>query len=296
MAVTFLQQLINGLAISTVYVLIGLGVSLVFGLTRMINFAHGQFVVLGAFIAYSLVRSGLSFWLAVPLAAVAVAALAYVMDRAILRGSIDQPVNGFIVSMGAVIVLQTLTVLTWSAEAFRVQSPLTGVWNVGGVIISEERALLLAATAALVAGLYLLLNRTDLGRSMRAVAENRTAAALMGINVSRTISAGFVLSAVLASVAGSLLGAIFPFNAYWGTAFLIKGLAVALMGGLGNIPGALVAGVVLGLTETFASSYGVTLPGGLKLGAEWRDGFAFVLMVAILLWRPEGLFSRSRTA
>jgi branched-chain amino acid transport system permease protein len=294
--VTFLQQLVNGLAISSVYVLVGLGITLVFGLTRLINFAHGQFVVLGAFVAYSLVRLGLSFWLAIPLAALAVAALAYVLDIVILRRSLDQPINGFIVSMGVVIVLQTLTVLAYSAESFRVKSPLTGVWDLGGVLVTQERALLLGITAGLLLALYWILKKTDLGRSMRAVAENRTAAALMGINVGRAISAGFVLSAILAAVGGAVLGAIFPFNAYWGTGFLIKGLAVALVGGLGNIPGALIAGVVLGMAETLASAYGVPTPWGYRFGAEWRDGFAFALMIAILLWRPEGLFSRSRTA
>jgi branched-chain amino acid transport system permease protein len=253
-------------------------------------------VVLGAFIAYSLVRSGMSFWLAIALAAVAVALLAFVIDIGVLRRNLDQPLNGFIVSLGLVIVLQTLTILAWSAESFRVKSPLNGVWDLGGVLITEERALLLGITTVLLVVLWMILKKTDLGRCMRAVAENRTAAALMGINVGRTISIGFVLSAVLAAVGGAVLGAIFPFNAYWGTAFLIKGLAVALVGGLGNIPGALVAGLVLGLAETLASAYGVPTPWGYRFGAEWRDGFAFVLMIAILLWRPEGLFSRSRTA
>lgn len=273
-----------------------MGLTLVFGLTRLINFAHGQFVVLGAFVAYSLVRAGMSFWLAIPAAAVAVGLLAFVIDLWVLRRNLDQPLNGFIASLGLVIVLQTLTVLAWSAESFRVRSPLNGVWNLGGVLITEERALLLGATAVLLICLYLILKKTDLGRSMRAVAENRAAASLMGINVGAIISFGFVLSAILAAVGGAVLGAIFPFNAYWGANFLIKGLAVALVGGLGNIPGALVAGVVLGMVETLAAAYGVPTPWGYRFGAEWRDGFAFVLMIAILLWRPEGLFSRSRTA
>lgn len=294
--VTFLQQLVNGLAISTVYVLVGLGLTVVYGLTRLINFAHGQFVVLGAFGAYSLVRAGLSFWLAVPLSALGVAVLAYFLDRLILRKSIDRPINGFIVSMGVVIVLQTLSVMAWSAESFRVPSPLGGVWNIAGVLISHERGLLLGTTAGMLLALYLILTRTDLGRSMRAVAENRTAALLMGIDVGRVISAAFVISAIMAAVAGALLGAIFPFNAYWGTGFLIKGLAVALIGGLGNVPGAVTAGFLLGITETMLAAYGLPLPGGLHMGAEWQDGFAFALMIAILIWRPEGLFTRSRTA
>ncbi|MEX0729808.1 MAG: branched-chain amino acid ABC transporter permease [Aquisalimonadaceae bacterium] len=294
--VTFLQQIVNGLAISSVYVLVGLGLTLVFGLTRLINFAHGQFVVLGAFVAYSLVRAGLSFWLAIPVASLAVGLLAFVIERVALRRSLDNPLHGFIVSLGLVIMLQTLTVMAWSAESFRVDSPLNAVWNLGGVFISAERLLLLGLTAGMLLALWVLLTRTNLGRSMRAVAENREAALLMGINVSAIISFGFVLSAVLAASGGAVLGAIFPFNAYWGTAFLIKGLAVALVGGLGSITGALVAGLILGMTETLAAAYGIPTPWGYQFGAEWRDGFAFLLMIAILLWRPEGLFSRSRVA
>lgn len=294
--VTFLQQVVNGLAISSVYVLVGLGLTLVFGLTRLINFAHGQFVVLGAFVAYSLVRGGFSFWLAIPAAALVVSAVAWILDVAVLRRSLDEPLNGFIVSLGLVIILQTLMVVAWSAESFRVASPLNGVWDLWGVRVTEERALLLGLTVVLLIALWTLLKRTDIGRSMRAVAENRTAASLMGINVGAIISLGFVLSAILAAAGGAVLGAIFPFNAYWGTGFLIKGLAVALVGGLGNIPGALIAGVVLGMVETLAAAYGISTPWGYRFGAEWRDGFAFVLMIAILLWRPEGLFSRSRKA
>jgi branched-chain amino acid transport system permease protein len=294
--VTFLQQVTNGIAISSVYVLVGLGITLVFGLTRLVNFAHGQFVVLGAFIAYSLVRTGITFWLAMPLAAFAVSIIAWLIYATVLRRCLDAPLTGFIVSLGLVIVLQTLTVMAWSAETFRVQSPLNGVWNLGGVLITYERLLLVFFTVLLLIGLCLIIKGTDIGRSMRAVAENRTAAALMGINVELCISIGFVMSTVLASAGGAMLGAIFPFNAYWGNAFLNKGLAVALIGGLGNVSGALIAGVVLGMVETLASAYGVPTPWGYRFGAEWRDGYAFLLMIAILLWRPEGLFSRSRAA
>ncbi len=266
-----------------------------FGLTRLINFAHGQFLVLGAFVAYSLVQNGLSFWLAIPLSAAIVAVIAVILDVAVLRRNIDQPFNGFIVSLGLVIILQHLIVELWSPESHRINSPLNAVWEIGGVRITEERLLLLGLTVLLVAALYYVLARTDVGRSMRAVAENREAASLVGVSVGLSMSLGFMMGSAMAAVGGAVLGAIYPFTAFFGTPFLIKGLAAALIGGLGNIEGALVAGLMLGMIETFGAAYGIPTPWG-TFGAEWRDGYAFLLMIAVLLWRPHGLFRGSRIA
>jgi len=296
---TFLQHIFNGLSISGIYILIALGITLVFGLTRLVNFAHGQFLVLGGFLTFTFVDKGISFWLAMPLAALAVGAMAGVLDLGVFRRNLDRPINGLIVTLGLVIALQAITVEGWSTEQYKIKSPVSGVWSVDivglddPIRITQERTLLLAISFALVLALFLMLGRTDLGRSMRAVAENRYAASLLGVDVYRAISATFMVGTAMAAMGGSLLGIIFPFTAYFGNSFLIKGIAVAMVGGLGSVEGVLVAGLLLGMIETLGTAYGIHIDMGAldyTFGPLWRDGYAFVLMVIILLWRPQGLF------
>ncbi|HXG35920.1 MAG TPA: branched-chain amino acid ABC transporter permease [Dehalococcoidia bacterium] len=292
---TFFQHVFNGLSISGIYILIALGITLVFGLTRLVNFAHGQFMVLGGFLAFSLVDNGMSYWLAMPVAGVMVGVMAGIMDLGVFRRNLDRPINGLIVTLGLVIALQAITVEGWSTEQYKIESPVSGVWSPtlpgldDPIRITQERALLLGISLALVVALFLLLGRTDLGRSMRAVAENRYAASLLGVNVGLSILATFMVGTGMAAVGGALLGIIFPFTAFFGASFLIKGIAVAMVGGLGSVEGVLVAGLALGMVETLGTAYGIDI-GIYEFGPLWRDGYAFLLMIAILLWRPQGLF------
>lgn len=286
---TFLQNLFNALSISGIYVLVGVGFTLVFGLTHLINFAHGQFMVLGAFIAFALVTSGVPYWIALPLAGLALGLIASSLDLAIFRRNIDRPLNGLIVSLGLVIVIEGVVVRVWGIDPYAIPSPLGSPFDLDGVRITQERVLLLGVATGLIAGLFYLLRRTDLGRSIRAVAENRYAASLIGINVGRTITVTFFVGSAIAGLAGALLGVIFPFTAFFGGDLLLKGIAVALVGGMGSVEGALVAGLLLGVVETMGSAYGVNI-GIYEFGPTWRDGYAFILMILIMLWRPRGLF------
>jgi branched-chain amino acid transport system permease protein len=282
----FFQQVVNGLSVGTIYVLVAVGITLIFGVSRLVNFAQGQFLVLGSFITFALVESGLSFWLALPVASISVGLAGIATDRGLLRWTIDEPMNGFIVSLGLVIVLQGLFVEVWSADQYKVPSPVSGVVSLGSVRIPVDRIVTFSVGAVAVVALYLILTRTDSGRGMRATAENRDAAALVGVSVGRAITTSFFLGALLAGVGGAFLGTLFPFSAFSGTGYLVKGLAVALIGGLGSIEGALIVGLGLGLVETLGSTYGI--------GGQWRDGYAFVAMVVLLAWRPSGLFGRTR--
>lgn len=282
----FFQQVVNGLSVGSIYVLVAIGLTLVFGVSRLVNFAHGQFVVLGSFLTWGLVQTGISFWVAIIPVALAVGLAGIVVDLAFLRRTIDRPVNGFIVSLGMVIALQGLYVEIWSADQHKVPSPLSGVVDLGGVRIPSDRILTFGVAAVGVVALFYVLRQTDIGRSMRAAAENRDAAALVGVNVGASISAAFFVGAFLAGLAGAFLAALFPFTPYSGGDYLIKGLAVALIGGLGSIHGALIVGLALGVTEALGSAYGI--------GSEWRDGYAFIAMVLLLIWRPGGLFGGTR--
>jgi branched-chain amino acid transport system permease protein len=280
----FLQQVVNGLSVGSIYVLVAIGVTLVFGVARLVNFAQGQFLILGSYLAFALVAAGISFWVAVLPVAVAVGLAGVATDRALLRRTIDRPENGFIVSLGLVIALEGLFTEIWSADDRKLSGPVSGVVEVAGTRIPENRLLTFAVAALGVAALYYVMRRTDTGRSMRAAAENRDAAALVGVNVGRTISSAFFVGAFLAGLAGAFLATLFPFTPYSGTPYVVKGLAVALIGGLGSIEGALVVGLALGVAETLGSAYGI--------GSEWRDGYAFIAMAALLVWRPYGLFGR----
>jgi branched-chain amino acid transport system permease protein len=282
----FLQQLVNGLGVGSIYVLVATGITLAFGVSRLINFAHGEFVVLGSYFAYALTSAGMTFWVSAPLAAIGVGAAGYVVDRGLLRRTIDAPINGFIVSLGLVIVLEGLFSEIWGSEQLKVASPVPGVVDLSGIRISADRILTFAVAMGAVVALFVVMNRTNLGRGMRAAAENRDAAALMGVRVSTAISSAFVIGGLLAGIGGAFLATLFPFNPFTGNAYIIKGLAVALIGGLGRIEGALVVGLSLGVVEALGTEY--------LLGVRWVDGYAFAAMVLLLVWRPEGLFGRTR--
>jgi branched-subunit amino acid ABC-type transport system permease component len=278
----FLQQTVNGLSSGSVYVLVGVGLTLVFGVSKVMNYAQGQFLILGSFVGYALVSAGLPWWLALIGATVAVGLLGPGLYLTLFRGLANNQLATFILTVGLGIVIQQAIVEVWGAGQRQINAPFNSTINLGGVIITESRLLLFAVCIPVVAGLFWLLDRTDTGRRMRATAENHDVASLMGINPLATTSVAFWIGSALAGFAGVLLGILYPFTAYSGTSFLIKGLAVALAGGIGNVKGAVLVGLALGLTETYGSAY--------LIGPQWQDGYAFVLLIAILALRPTGLF------
>lgn len=285
----FLQQLFNALASSSIYVLLALGITLIFGLTRIVNFAQAQFLVLGSFLGYALVTAGVSFWLMVPIVSLAVGMGGVAADRLLLRRTIDNPMSGFIATFGLAIALSAIYVKLWSPARYQIPSPVRGYWELATVRIGHDRALIVSVTVIAVIAMFLLLSSTRAGREMRAVAESREAAAYVGIPVSLAISRAFFFGSLMAGLAGALLGVVFPFTAFSGGLLLIKGLGVAIIGGLGSIRGAVVGGLLVGVIETFAVGYGLPL-GFTTLGPEWRDAYIFILIIVLLAWKPTGLF------
>ena len=278
----FLQQTFNGLSIGSVYVLVGVGLTLVFGVSRVMNYAQGQFLILGTFVGFALVSAGAPWWVALILSSVGIGLLGTVLYRTMFQRLSSDHLATFILAVGLGIVIQQGIVEIWGPDQRQISSPFTGTVNVGGVVLTDARLLILGLCIPLVGGLIWMLGHTDLGRQMRATAENHEVAALVGVNPTLTTSAAFWIGSALAGFAGVLLGILFPFNPYSGNTFLIKGLAVALAGGIGNVRGAVLVGLTLGLAETYGSAY--------LVGPEWQDGYAFVLLIAILAWRPTGLF------
>ncbi|UVC09211.1 branched-chain amino acid ABC transporter permease [Rhizobium sp. TH2] len=276
-----LQQLLNGLSIASVITLIAVGVTLIFGLTGIINFAHGEFLMVGSIVTWLAVSSGISFWIAIVLAIVAVALMGFVLERGLFQFTLTRPTNGFIVSLGLIVVLQHIVIFLYDPNQKSIPRPLVTVWEVAGVRIASVRLMVILVTVAVVAATFMMVTRSRYGRALRASVEDRDTAALMGIPVRRYITGVFVLGSALAGLGGALLIALFPITPFTGGTMVMKGFAVALIGGLGNLSGAVVAGLILGLVEGFSAGYGF---------AEWTDAYSFGLMILVLLFRPHGLF------
>ena len=286
--VSFLQNLSNGILIGLVYALIGIGLTLVFGVMRTINFAHGDFVVIGMYVA--VVLNSLLGWDPYVSLVVAMPAgylLGVLIQRVILNRVVDAPQETtMLATLGLSLIIANLLLLTFGGEPQSVRvSYASSTLSLGEVNISV--ILLLAGTAtAIVTGLlYLLLNKTEIGRAIRATSENRLGAELSGINSCKIQDIVFGLGMMLAVTAGiTLIPLLFANPTSTGALFTLKAFVVIVLGGLGNMGAAIAGGIVLGLVEIFGASY---------LASEYRDAYGLIAFLIILLMKPEGLFGRS---
>ena len=276
-----IQQLLNGLSIASVITLIAVGVTLIFGLTGIINFAHGEFLMVGSIVTWLAVQAGLGFLPALVLAVLAVGVMGFVLERGLFQFTLTRPTNGFIVSLGLIVVLQHIVIFFYDPNQKSIPRPLAGIWDVAGVRIASVRVMVILVTIAVVAMTFAMVTRSRYGRALRAAVDDRDTAALMGIPVRRYVTGVFVLGSALAGLGGALLIALFPITPFTGGTMVMKGFAVALIGGLGNLTGAVVAGLILGIVEGFSAGYGFS---------EWTDAYSFALMILVLLLRPNGLF------
>jgi branched-chain amino acid transport system permease protein len=272
-----LQQLINGVTIGAVYALIAVGLTLVFGILDVINFAHGEFYMLGAFITYSLTRAlGLHYFAALGLAVAGAAVAGLLAERLTVRPLQGRHMFSVVLStLGLSIFLQNAALLFWGPSPREIDLAWgSGPVVVGPVVVSRLRLVALLTGAALIAGL---------GLAMRAVARNRDAAALMGVDVGRVYALTFAMGSGLAGVAGGLLGAMFTVEPSMGEWAVVKAFCVVIMGGMGNVPGAVIGGVILGAAESLGAGF---LPGG----TSYKDGIGYAILILVLLFRPQGLF------
>jgi branched-chain amino acid transport system permease protein len=284
------QQLINGLMLGASYSLVAIGYTLIFGVLNLLYFAHGEVFMVGAFVGlYLVVYGGANIYVALIGATIACAALGivafYVSVRPVPK---DRPLAPLISTIGLTIVLQNLAVYIFGGQqlAFPETVPQQ-LYHLGPVTISSVQIFILAVAVAAMAGLWLFIERTKLGRAIRATAENHETAALLGVDVNRVVLVTFVIGSGIAGIAGVLDGVknsgISPFM---GLSAAVKGLVVMLLGGLGNVVGAMLAGLLLGLIEILSAAY---------IGTTERDLFSFLILILILLYRPTGLFG-TRTA
>jgi branched-chain amino acid transport system permease protein len=297
----FLQQVLNGLVLGSVYALVALGYTMVYGILGLINFAHGEVVMIGAMVALTVMNALLGAAVGLPPAvilAMALAtaivvcmALAFSIERVAYRPLRRAPrLAPLITAIGMSILLQNLAMLIWGRQyhTFPKLVPVTP-HSFGGASITDLQIVIIVLSGLIMAGLLLLVHYTRLGRAMRATAENPTVAGLMGVNVNRIISATFVIGAALAAVAGVLVAANYSI-AHYSMGFMLglKAFTAAVLGGIGNLPGAMVGGLLLGLIESIGAGYIGDLTGG-AFGSNYQDVFAFLVLVLVLVFRPTGI-------
>ncbi|MFT4191461.1 MAG: branched-chain amino acid ABC transporter permease [Comamonas sp.] len=296
-----LQQVINGLVLGSMYALVALGYTMVYGIINLINFAHGEVLMVGALTAWSVIIGlqeafpGWPGWtiliVAVLVACVVCAALNFAIEKLAYRPLRNSPrLAPLITAIGMSILLQALAMIIWKPnyKPFPSLLPIEPYF-IGGAVITTTQILILATTAVTLTALIWLVNRTRLGRAMRATAENPRVAALMGVKPDTVISATFIIGAVLAAIAGVMWASNYG-TVQHTMGFLpgLKAFTAAVFGGIGNLGGAVLGGMLLGLIEAIGSGYLGPLTGGF-LGSQYTDIFAFVVLIVILTLRPSGL-------
>jgi len=294
-----IQQIINGLVLGSIYALVALGYTMVYGIMGLINFAHGEVVMIGAMVALStiklLLNSGLPVSLVIVIglvAAVVVCMLVgYTIERVAYRPLRRAPkLAPLITAIGISIILQNLAMLIWgrSYHSFPPVFPATQYEILGATITTLQIAIVVIA-ALMMAGLIILIDRTRLGRAMRATSENPPIAQLMGVNINQIISFTFVIGSALAAVAGLMVSANYSIAHYSMGALLgMKAFTAAVLGGIGNIAGAVLGGILLGLIESLGAGYIGDLTGGV-FGSNYQDVFAFIVLICVLVFKPSGL-------
>lgn len=285
MMIEIFQQALNGMAIGAVYVLIALGLTVVFGILGIAHFAHGSVAMFGGYLTFVFgERFGLSFFPAMALAMVGGAVVGLLIERLAYRPVRDAPhINAFIIALGLTMMIEGLNLLMFGADQVVIQTPYRGVYNIAGIAVAELRVLVILTAVVLVSVIGLLISRTKTGKSIRAVAQNRQAAVLMGVNVSMVSLVVFSISSALGVSAGALIGALLAIAPGVGESLAVKGFAVLILGGLGSIPGAIVGGLTLGVSEAMAAGF---------ISSAYKDVIAFLVMIVVLLFRPEGLLGK----
>ena len=285
MGAQFMQYLLTGLTVGAIYALVALGFSIIFNASHVINFAQGEFVMIGGMATVSLSANGLPLLLAIPLAVAAAALVGLALEKFAVepaRGA--SVVTLIIITIGASIFLRGLAMLVWDKN-LHAAKPFTGdvPIAVGGATILPQSLWVLGVTLAIVIALSWFFGRTLFGKAMLATAHNRLAAQLVGINVRMVLFVSFGLSAALGAIAGVLVAPITLTSYDVGVMLGLKGFAAAILGGLGSGVGAVIGGLVLGIAETMSAGY---------LSSAYKDAIAFVIILAVLFFMPSGLFGK----
>jgi branched-chain amino acid transport system permease protein len=288
MLTVFFQQVLNGLVLGGSYALMSMGLTMIFGILEVINFAHGEIYMIGAFMTlYCTTLLGVPFLLAVPISMIVVALLGLMIQKMVFRPIIGKPmINGMLLSFGLSVFLMNLSILLFKADPRSLESGYAHV-NIHffGLQITLERLLAIIVAIILVFLLYLFIQRTKIGIAMRAVAEDREAAQAVGVNIARIHLVTFAIGCALAASAGSIAGAIFFVSPIMGWTPAIKSFVVVILGGFGSITGAIFASLILGIVESIGGGY---------ISYAYKDAYAFIILLLAFLLKPEGLLGGSK--
>ena len=288
----FLQQLVNGITLGGVYALIAVGYTMVYGVIQLINFAHGEIYMLGAFLAYTMVTVlGLPFFAAFILTMLICSCFGIILDFIAYRPLRNAPrLAALITAIGMSIFLQNLALMIWGSQIKSYpREVLPAIFQqpalaVGDVVLTWLQIFILSITVVCMIILHLIIHKTKIGTAMRAISQDKPTSALMGIGVNRVISFTFAIGSAMGGMAGVLVGlyynAIFPTMGYIAG---IKAFAAAVLGGIGSVPGAMLGGGVLGIAEVMGAGY---------ISSEYRDGISYAVMIAVILFKPSGLIGR----
>ncbi len=297
----FLQQILNGLVLGSIYALIALGYTMVYGIMGLINFAHGEVVMIGAMVTISVLGmlssagidlpGALMLILAMMISVPICMALGFAIERVAYRPLRNAPrLAPLITAIGLSIVLQNIAILIWGRNYISFPPILPhDTIDVFGATITSLQVVIIVLALIIMAGLLIVVEKTKLGRAMRATSQNPAVAGLMGVNVNNIVSATFVIGAGLGAVAGVMVAANYDqAHSHMGFIIGLKAFTAAVLGGIGNLAGAVVGGILLGIIESLGAGYIGQLTGGF-LGSHYQDIFAFMVLILVLVFRPSGL-------
>ncbi|MGL6199657.1 MAG: branched-chain amino acid ABC transporter permease [Lachnospiraceae bacterium] len=278
-----IQQLFNGVVQGSYYILVAIGLSIIYGILGISHFAHGSVTMLGGYICYLIVTNmGIGLIPAMLISMVMIAILGMVIERVGYRPLENAPpINAFIIALGIGMLIENVVQFLFGPDQVIIPNNIQGAVSIGGLLMVKLRLYLILTAIALVAALALYMKYTKLGKAIRATAQNREASILVGINTNIVKSIVFAIGSLLGGVAGSFIGTLYAVYPSMGNATVMKGFAVLILGGLGSIPGAVVGGLIIGITESLGSMF---------ISSEFKDIFAFIIMIIVLMVRPQGLF------
>jgi len=281
-----IEQLLHGLTLGSMYAMVATGLALMFGVVRLINFAHGEFFMLGAYAFWFAFKElNLPYPVAVVAAVGAMVVFGAVYEQTVIRAILDRSWHvQLIATLATSIVLTNLAIIVFGTQAKEVPTTLSAtVTQIGGLRIARHRLLVLGATVVVFAALHWFVARTRMGKAMRAMSQNREACTVVGVDVQRVALATFALSAALAGGAAALVTPLFNIYPDMGALLALKAFAAVIVGGFGYVNGAIAASFLIAIAESLAAGY---------ISYAYKDAFAFLFMIAVLLWRPQGLFGR----
>jgi branched-chain amino acid transport system permease protein len=279
-------QMLNGLSIGVAVILMALGLTIIFGLLDVINMAHGEFYAMGAYVGLTLAAAGVSFWLLLVLVPLVMAALGYVIERTLIQRVFhhkDRHILTLLLTFGMAIVLEDIFKMIYGPQSSKPDSPITGVTEVMGMLLPNYRLFLIVFGALVIAAVWVIVYKTSLGAMVRAAAFDKNMSSSLGVPVSRVYAGTFAFGVALAGLSGVLLAPLYSVFPTMGKDFILMAFSVVIVGGLGSISGAVVAGLALTQIQTVASLY---------ISPSWTDPLVFGIMVVVLMLRPQGMFGR----